>query len=248
MEQETGLLKQGAIGQNNSPTTMTKSTTATPSGLMNGQQSSGSAGATPSGSGQQAAGATPSGSFQRAAGSGQLGSGQAATGYKPTDSLANNMGQLLNSDSLYMQQARQQGLNTAASRGLINSSIASGAAQQQAIAAALPIAQQDTSHQQALKQTEKSVQANIQGAYLDSMNKVMNNAMINVSEIETASGIDQGQKDKMIEATIKRRDADLSFLKDMYSNMPTWANNWTSFPDMPSAPGVTLPPADEEDK
>lgn len=161
--------------------------------------------------------------------------------YKPTTNTSDNLNQLLNSDSLHMQQAKQQGLNTAASRGLINSSIAAGASQQAAINAAAPMAQQDANSQLQQWNTEKTVQANLQGAYVDSVNQSMHNAMINVSNIETTQGLKQAEKDKMIKATLERRDADMAFLKTMYSAMPTWANNWSSFPSMPDAPGVTMP-------
>lgn len=161
--------------------------------------------------------------------------------YKPTTNTSDNLNQLTQSDSLYMQQAKQQGLNTAASRGLINSSIAAGASQQAAINAAAPIAQADANTTLQQWNMEKTVQANLQGAYADSINQVMNNAMINVSEIETAEGLKQEEKDKMIKNTIERRDADMAFLKSMYSAMPTWSNNWSSFPSMPDAPGVTQP-------
>jgi hypothetical protein len=50
---------------------------------------------------------------------------------------------LLSSDSRYIQLARQQGLRTAQSRGLLNSSLAAGSAEAAAIAAGLPIASQD---------------------------------------------------------------------------------------------------------
>lgn len=50
---------------------------------------------------------------------------------------------LLQSDSPYMTAARQRGIETANSRGLLNSSIAGGNAEREAISAALPIASQD---------------------------------------------------------------------------------------------------------
>lgn len=161
--------------------------------------------------------------------------------YKPSVNTSDNLNQLLNSDSLHMQQAKQQGMNTAASRGLINSSIAAGASQQAAVNAAAPIAQADANTALQQWNTEKTVQANLQGAYVDSVNQSMHNAMINVSNIETSEGLSQTEKDKMIKNTIERRDADMAFLKTMYSAMPTWSNNWSSFPSMPDAPGVTLP-------
>ena len=50
---------------------------------------------------------------------------------------------LLDTDSPYIQQARMQGERQAAGRGMLNTSMASGAAQAEATKAALPIATQD---------------------------------------------------------------------------------------------------------
>lgn len=53
------------------------------------------------------------------------------------------LNQLINSNSDYMRNARQRGLEAAASRGLLNSSIASGASMRSALEAAAPIAGAD---------------------------------------------------------------------------------------------------------
>ncbi len=60
-------------------------------------------------------------------------------------SVASNLTGLLDSNSDYIKQARNQGERSAAKRGLMNSSIAAGSGQSAAIAAALPIASQDAS-------------------------------------------------------------------------------------------------------
>lgn len=54
----------------------------------------------------------------------------------------NSLETLLNPGSSYIQNARRQGLNTAAQRGGINSSIAAGAAERAAVDAAQPLVQQ----------------------------------------------------------------------------------------------------------
>lgn len=61
----------------------------------------------------------------------------------PTDTVQGQLGSLLNSGSPYIQQARDRAQRYAASRGLINSSIAGGAGEEAAISQALPIASQD---------------------------------------------------------------------------------------------------------
>lgn len=59
------------------------------------------------------------------------------------ETTAEQMRKLLSTDSPYLQLARSQSQQAAASRGLQNSSIAAGAGESAAIGAALPIAQQD---------------------------------------------------------------------------------------------------------
>lgn len=74
------------------------------------------------------------------------GTASAYTGeVQPNSLVSTQMNGLLATDSPYMAQARQSGMNTANSRGLLNSSIAAGNSQMSAIQAGLPIAQQDAS-------------------------------------------------------------------------------------------------------
>lgn len=142
------------------------------------------------------------------------------------------------SDSVTMQQARNSGLRTAASRGLLNSSIAGQAAEQAAITAAGPMAEANVANQLNQQQFAQGVTANTHGEYLKSSENIMYNAQVSINEIEKLEGLSAGEKDKMIENTIKRRDADLKFMQSMYSQMPTWSGNWVNFPTMPQAPGV----------
>ena len=69
----------------------------------------------------------------------------AGTGGPPTGtpSLSDRLNTLLDSDSPYIERARYRGRQAANRRGLLNSSIAAGAAEAAALDAALPIAQGD---------------------------------------------------------------------------------------------------------
>ena len=152
--------------------------------------------------------------------------------------VENELNKITSSDSLTMQQARNAGMRAAGSRGLLNSSIAGQSAEQAAIQAALPMAQQNVQNQLQQQQFAQGVTANTQGQYMQSTKDIMEQALISINEIETATDIPQEEKDKMIANTIKRRDADLKFLQNYYSMMPTWSGNWVNFPVMPSAPGT----------
>jgi len=59
------------------------------------------------------------------------------------DTVKYQIENLLDTESRYINQARQQGKEYASSRGLLNTSIAAGASERAAIEAALPIAAQD---------------------------------------------------------------------------------------------------------
>lgn len=60
------------------------------------------------------------------------------------DDVVNQMNNITSQDSDYMKLARTSGLQTANKRGLLNSSIAAGASQASALAAAAPLAQQNS--------------------------------------------------------------------------------------------------------
>lgn len=70
----------------------------------------------------------------------QLGSGwNVPSQYASINTVQDFMGNLLNSGNPYMANAQRRGLETAAGRGLLNSSMAAGAAQRSAIEAATPL-------------------------------------------------------------------------------------------------------------
>lgn len=64
----------------------------------------------------------------------------------------NRLNQITAQDSQYMQNAARRGLETANRRGLLNSSIASGASQRSALEAATPLAMQEAAAFQAAQQ------------------------------------------------------------------------------------------------
>lgn len=67
-----------------------------------------------------------------------------AGGPSGAEQVQSNLQTLLDPNSTYIQNARQRGVEYAASRGGLNSSIAAGASERAAIEAAAPLAQQAT--------------------------------------------------------------------------------------------------------
>lgn len=87
---------------------------------------------------------------------------QVADPTQAVNSVQSNLDNILNSGNAYMANANRRGLETAASRGLLNSSIAGGAAQRSAIEASMPILAQTMGLQgqretQGLQQNESAL-------------------------------------------------------------------------------------------
>jgi hypothetical protein len=70
--------------------------------------------------------------------------------------------------------------------------------------------------------------ANLRGQYLDSFTSVVNEANINISEIQSNENIPAAEKTKMIQNQIKMRDADLKAMKTLFEGMPMWQQNWNA--------------------
>jgi hypothetical protein len=91
------------------------------------------------------------------------------TGLSSVDTKSTVQGQLsslLSQDSAYMQEARRSGQEQAAARGMLNTSMAAGASQREALKAALPIAQQDAqtfAQAQSMEQKAKTDLTTMQG-------------------------------------------------------------------------------------
>lgn len=87
---------------------------------------------------------------------------------QPTQTVAGQLGGLLEAESPYLTAARTRGEQEAAKRGLLSTSMAAGATEKAAIEAALPIAQQDaeTYFRQSLTAQEAINRARAQGAEL----------------------------------------------------------------------------------
>ena len=85
------------------------------------------------------------------------------------DSVVTRLNGLLDSNSSYIQTARAAGTRTASRRGLLNSSIAAGAAESAAIAAGAPLASQDA------QQTFQRNQAVLEGGINLSNTTTVNN-------------------------------------------------------------------------
>lgn len=100
--------------------------------------------------------------------------------------VSGQLNTLLASDSPYLQEARYSGTKQAAERKLLNSSIAAGTSQREAIKAALPIAQQDA-------QTYAQAQ-NLEQQATNAQTGVMTEGIVSSKLAEQNAGIKQTQQ------------------------------------------------------
>jgi len=132
---------------------------------------------------------------------------------QPNELTSYQLNGLVASNSPYIQQARQQAMNAASGRGLLNSSMAAGNAQAAAIQAALPIAQQNAAaygtasgqNQEYLNQILNSrIGANASMYNADTAaNASMHNNDANIAFQGTQAGLNRGFQDYMAQQAQK---------------------------------------------
>ena len=84
-----------------------------------------------------------------------------------TQQAITSMNQVVGSNSPYIQNARRRGIETAAARGGINSSIAAGASERAAIEGAMPLVQQGLQIDQSAQNAQNEYWLNNQKAQYD---------------------------------------------------------------------------------
>lgn len=124
------------------------------------------------------------------------------------DTVEGRLGGLIDSNSRYIQQARDNAAQQANSRGLINSSIAAGAGEKAAIESALPIAQQDaqTFYDQG-KTNQSAVNTFRQNEQAFNMNR-------SLKEQEQRHTLDRMNVDQVNKENFAKLESQLALLKD----------------------------------
>lgn len=140
----------------------------------------------------------------------------------PNELTSTQLDNILSSGSPLMQRAASLGRQTAASRGLLNSSLAAGAAQTSMIDAATPIAQAnagayETAAGQNLANTQ---QANIQNAQTDYNRETANAAAVTAANQQGAANL---QAKNQLEETYNLQDAQLKLQQQIASEQMTQA-------------------------
>lgn len=173
-------------------------------------------------------------------------------------SMAQNVTNNLNSNSLLMKSAAQKGNRMAAQRGLQNSTIGIESAQRAMLDAAIPIAQQDTqnqqqitvanlnaklSHDNAMKELGAQVSANTIGKSIDYAMQITNNFDAQIAGVLNNTQMKEGDKKKAIEQLKASRDTELSFMSRFMQKIPTTQKDWAAFPSL-GVPTITMKPTE----
>ena len=151
------------------------------------------------------------------------------------ESVSSQLTGLLRKDSPLMQQARTTGLQIANRRGLLNSSIAVGAAQNQMISAAVPLASQAASQAHAKELTRMSIGSQERIASLNVAAHDRQFAISALTELEKKYGAMWTEivKNKDIPADAREnyfqhiaalRDSDLNLVQQLYNIDIDWAS------------------------
>lgn len=104
------------------------------------------------------------------------------------------------------------------------------------------IAEQQRAQEEAQRheqeQLKDTVTQNMKGQYNTALQNVLRESQISINAIETATDIKPEDKDKMINNIIARQQTDISFMNNLYNNMPEWEADWSVLP--PPVPPVGL--------
>lgn len=161
----------------------------------------------------------------------------------PRATVEGRMAGLLDQDNRLMKMAETEGLQTANSRGLLNSSMAVGAAQDAMARQALPIARQDAgffqeavgrnqAHQQDMNRLHASSMANAWGVMANNTTDIVAQGMEGIANIQANPDIKPEDKTKMIEQITAMRDTDISFQRDLYDSLPNFLSDTNLFPNL----------------
>ena len=161
--------------------------------------------------------------------------------------------QILSKDSPLMQRAATQGRQAANSRGLLNSSMAAGAAQGAMIDRASPLAMQDSRSylnnakfnasqentfrlsemeaDQALEKLYATSNANAWGVMANNITDLVGQASAQIERIQMNPDIAEADKAELIQQVLDNRNTDIQFQQALYQSLAQDLINTGLFPD-----------------
>ena len=98
-------------------------------------------------------------------------------------------------------------------------------------------------HANSMAQMSSEASANLKGEYIKSIDRLRENAVIDINEIQNNPNITAENKTKMIGVwdeglkmyvggVLGMRDADIAATQSIYSSLPQWSQSWADFPSI----------------
>ena len=140
--------------------------------------------------------------------------------------VAGNVTGLLARESPYMQQATTAGMRAANRRGLANSSMAVGAAEGARIAAAMPIAAQDSAQADTQYRAAQTLAAHDREKAASMATAMGNSYSEMFRTIATQGDIPADQRDRYLRHAIALRDDNMRLVQQMYNVGLSWTTPW----------------------
>lgn len=83
-----------------------------------------------------------------------------------------------------------------------------------------------------MQQMSAEASANLKGEVLDTWNKIRQDAIISMDEIQMNPSISADDKQKMIDNVLAIRDADIEAMTSIVTAMPQWQQDWAEFTEV----------------
>lgn len=167
-----------------------------------------------------------------------------STTWTPENDIGARVAELTSQDSAMMRQAKTAGMQMANKRGVMNSTMGIGAAQGSAIAAATPIASQESQERTQTKLGIAQIAANERGSVMDAGVRTTASYNDAVASIMSNTKLSATARQAALASALGTYNQGLASIGQLYGvNVPAWSSGGTtsgigSASILPTAPGL----------
>ena len=112
---------------------------------------------------------------------------------------------------------------------------------------AADIAKEQAASAESIRRMGFDVSGKLEGTFTEAMRNTIDRAAQEMTKVETSDQLNAESKKNIVEAILAQRNNDLSFLSDLYKNLPAWQPTWINKPLTGKAPpagtAIAGPPA-----
>ena len=112
---------------------------------------------------------------------------------------------------------------------------------------AADIAKEQAASAESIRRMGFDVSGKLEGTFTEAMRSTIDRAAQEMTKVETSDQLNAESKKNIVEAILSQRNNDLSFLSDLYKNLPAWQPTWINKPLTGKAPpagtAIAGPPA-----